>query len=180
MLSLDMEEQPGEVRVTIPSSLQQDTPASPDDVDVEVRTTNGVSTISNGCVASSPSNTLRPTPCTNGHRQALMKKIDNRCIDKGSFLQQTQRKPVDIRFDNLTYTVNEGRKKGEILKKQILKTFPFIFERFLLSFYYSLFSAFPHALRCAKLFHRSTVAQSSRPYKVELCLNPWTADHPLT
>ncbi|XP_064650559.1 ATP-binding cassette sub-family G member 4-like isoform X2 [Lineus longissimus] len=40
-----------------------------------------------------------------------LKKIDNRVIDKG-FLKESPRKPVDIIFKGLTYTVNEGRKKG--------------------------------------------------------------------
>ncbi|XP_074652284.1 ATP-binding cassette sub-family G member 1-like [Tubulanus polymorphus] len=42
-----------------------------------------------------------------------LKKIDNLCRDnKTKFLQRTQKRPVDIEFKGLTYSVSLGRKKG--------------------------------------------------------------------
>lgn len=57
---------------------------------------------------------LGPSPF--GTIGVRLKKVDNRTVEEtgaSAFAQLPKRKAVDIEFQDLTYTVSEGRKKGE-------------------------------------------------------------------
>lgn len=55
-----------------------------------------------------------------GGRLTRLKKVDNRTLEGGALSQAAfghvpERQPIDVEFNGLTYSVSEGRKKGELV-----------------------------------------------------------------
>jgi len=65
-------------------------------------------------------NTGTTTPGTPGAGGPVLKKIDNRTVQAartaaGGLKHLPKRRPIDIEFRDLTYSVSEGRKRGTVI-----------------------------------------------------------------